>query len=143
MASGDILMTMALTEAEGSYHQVEIESIAEPGKEGFRLRGRKMFVPYAHTADYIICPARIDHKGHRGEVSLFLVEAKTAGIEMTPLLTLDLQKQYEVTFRDAVVPKTGLIGEEGKGWALIQDLWPYIVTANAARCSGRCSKSWR
>jgi alkylation response protein AidB-like acyl-CoA dehydrogenase len=95
-----------------------------------------MFVPYAHTADYIICPARIDRKDRRGEVSLFLVEAKTAGIEMTPLLTLDLQKQYEVTFRDAVVPKTGLIGEEGKGWALIQDLWPYIVTAKCCEMLG-------
>ncbi len=136
MASGDILMTMALTETEGSYYQAEIETVAEPREDGYRLRGRKMFVPYAHAASYIICPAKIDRKDHRGEVSLFLVETKTAGIEMTPLVSLDLQKQYAVTFQDAYVPKTGLIGEEGRGWALIQDLWPIIVTAKCCEMLG-------
>lgn len=136
IASGDIIMTMALTETEGSYRQEEIDSMAEPRGDGYILRGRKMFVPYAHASRFIICPARIHQKNHPGEVSLFIVDTKAAGIEMTPLLTLDLQKQYEMTFRDVYIPKTDLIGEEEKGWDLIQGLWPIVVTAKCCEMLG-------
>jgi alkylation response protein AidB-like acyl-CoA dehydrogenase len=136
IASGDIIMTMALTETEGSYSQEEIESVAEPREDGYILRGKKMFVPYVQSADYIICPARTHQKDHSDDVSLFIVNTKTAGIEITPLLSLDLQKQYEVTFREIYVPKKDLIGEEGKGWNLIQGLWPIIVTAKCCEMLG-------
>jgi alkylation response protein AidB-like acyl-CoA dehydrogenase len=136
IASGDIIMTMALTDTEGSYRQEEIDSTAEPREDGYLLRGRKMFVPYAQTSDYMICPARIHQKDHPYDVSLFVVDAKAAGIEMTPLLSLDLQKQYEVTFRDVYVPQTDLVGEEGKGWNVIQGLWPIVVTAKCCEMLG-------
>lgn len=136
IASGEITMTMALTETEGSYSLEEIESVGEPRSDGYILRGKKMFVPYAGTADYIIYPARTRQKDSSDGLSLFIVDTKAAGIEITPLLSLDLQKQYEVKFRDVYVPKTDLVGNEGKGWALIQSLWPIIVTAKCCEMIG-------
>ena len=136
IASGNMIMTSALTETEGSYAIEEIESIGEPGADGYVLRGRKMFVPDAHIADYIIYPARTYQKDHSNGVSLFIVDAKREGIEMTPLISLDLQKLSEVSFRDVEVPRKSLVGEEGKGWTLIQGLWPIAVTGKCCEMLG-------
>ena len=136
IASGNVIMTSALTETEGSYAIEGIESIGEPGADGYVLRGRKMFVPDAHIADYIIYPARTYQKDHSNGVSLFIVDAKREGIEMTPLISLDLQKQSEVSFRDVEVPKKSMVGEEGKGWTLIQGLWPIAVTGKCCEMLG-------
>ena len=136
IASGNVIMTSALTETEGSYAIEGIESIGEPGADGYVLRGRKMFVPDAHIADYIIYPARTYQKDHSNGVSLFIVDAKREGIEMTPLISLDLQKQSEVSFRDVEVPKKSMVGEEGKGWTLIQGLWPITVTGKCCEMLG-------
>ncbi len=136
IARGDMIMTLALTETEGSYAIEEIESIGEPAADGYVLRGRKMFVPDAHIADYIICPARTDQKDHSNGISLFIVDAKREGIEITPLSSLDLQKQSEVSFRNVYVPEKSMVGEEGKGWTLIQGLWPIAVTGKCCEMLG-------
>ena len=136
IANGDIIMTLALTEMEGSYAIEEIESKGEPKGDGYMLQGKKMFVPDAHIADYIIFPARTYKKNHSDGISLFIVDAKSKGIAITPLVSLDLQKQSEVTFTDVYAPKDSLIGEEGQGWILIQDLWPIAVAGKCCEMLG-------
>jgi alkylation response protein AidB-like acyl-CoA dehydrogenase len=136
IASGDIIMTLALAEMEGSYAIAEIESRAERNGNDYVLQGRKMFVPNAHIADYILFPARTYTKGHSNGVSLFIVDAKSKEIGITPLVSLNLQKESEVLFTDVYAPKESLIGEEGEGWTLIQDLWPIAVAGKCCEMLG-------
>ncbi|MDI6762344.1 MAG: acyl-CoA dehydrogenase family protein [Thermodesulfobacteriota bacterium] len=136
IAKGDIIMTMALTEMEGSYAIDEIKSIGEPRSDGYVLRGRKMFVPYAHIADYIICPARTYQQGHSNGISLFIVDAKSETMNIIPLISLDLQKQFDVTFTDVYVPQNNLIGEEKQGGKLIQNVWPIAVVGRCCEMLG-------
>jgi alkylation response protein AidB-like acyl-CoA dehydrogenase len=73
---------------EGSYTVSEIESGAERKGSNYVLNGKKMFVPDAHIADYILFPARTEAKGNSNGISLFVVDAKSKGIDITPLASL-------------------------------------------------------
>ena len=58
IASGDTIMTMAVTEESGGYGPDGIHLQAEHRDGEFVLSGRKLFVPDAHVADYAIVAAR-------------------------------------------------------------------------------------
>lgn len=136
IVSGDTIMTLALTEKEGSYVIGEIESRGEPKENGYVLSGKKIFISDAHIADYIIFPVRIHQRSGSYAVSLFIVDAKNKGIGVTPLISLNLQKQSEVIFMDLYVSKDSLVGKEGDGWTLIQNLWPIAVTGKCCEMLG-------
>jgi alkylation response protein AidB-like acyl-CoA dehydrogenase len=104
--------------------------------DGYVLQGKKMFVSDAHVADHIIFPARTDGKGYSDGTSLFMVDAKDKGIDITPLISLNLEKQSEVSFTDVYVPKNSLIGKQGEGWILIQGLWPIAVAGKCCEMLG-------
>jgi alkylation response protein AidB-like acyl-CoA dehydrogenase len=136
IANGDIIVTLALSETEGSYAIDKIESKGELKVDGFVLQGKKMFVSDAHVADHIIFPARTYGKGYSDGTSLFVVDAKSKGIDITPLISLNLEKQSEVSFTDVYVPKDNLIGKQGEGCILIQSLWPIAVAGKCCEMLG-------
>lgn len=132
IASGDMILTSAFSELDASYSFEEPESRGERRGKGFVLQGRKMFVPDAHNANFIIFPVKTPKRNGAKEISLFIVDAKNGGIGISPLISLDLQKQSEVFLNNVYAPDDSLIGEEGEGRALMQDLWPMVV---ASKCS--------
>lgn len=136
IANGNMIVTLALVETEGSYAIEEIESMGELKADGYVLQGKKMFVPNAHVAAHIIFPARIYEKGYSDGTSLFIVDAKSKGLGITPLISLNLEKQSEVSFTDVYVPKYSLIGKQGEGWTLIQGLWPIAVAGKCCEMLG-------
>jgi alkylation response protein AidB-like acyl-CoA dehydrogenase len=136
IASGDIIMTLALVEKGGNYALEEIESKGELKLDSYLIQGQKMFVSYANIADHIIFPVRTYEKGHSNGISLFIVDTKSKGIDMIPLISLNLQRLFEVSFMEVDVPKSSLLGEDGKGWTLIQNLWPMAVTGKCCEMLG-------
>jgi alkylation response protein AidB-like acyl-CoA dehydrogenase len=136
IASGDIILTLAFSETDASYTLGEIELRGERRAKGFVLQGRKMFVPDANNADFIIFPVKALKRNGAEEISLFIVDAKSGGIDISPLISLDLQKQSEVVLNGVCVPDDSLIGEEGEGRVLMQDLWPMVVTSKCSEMLG-------
>ena len=137
ISSGDIILTSAFSEMDASYTFEEIESRGERSGEGFLLQGKKMFVPDANNANFIILPAKTSKRNGTDGISLFIVDAKSKGIDISPLISLDLQKQSEVVLNDVYVPaEDRLIGEEGEGRLLMQDLWPMAVTSKCSEMLG-------
>jgi alkylation response protein AidB-like acyl-CoA dehydrogenase len=134
IANGNNILTLALTEMEGSYTISEIESGAKIEGDNYVLNGKKMFVSDAHIADYILFPARTD--GNAGGISLFVVDAKSKGIDITPLKSLNPQKQSEVVFTDVDTPKDSLVGKAGQGGDLTEDMWPIVVSAKCSEMLG-------
>jgi alkylation response protein AidB-like acyl-CoA dehydrogenase len=132
IANGNNILTLALTETEGSYALVDVESKAERKGNHYVLQGRKMFVPDAHIADYILFVARTYTRGRSNGVSLFIVDAKSKGICITPLVSINLSRQSEVLFTNVHAPRESLVGKDGQGWILVQDFWPIAV---AGKCS--------
>jgi alkylation response protein AidB-like acyl-CoA dehydrogenase len=80
VASGERIFTLAWTEKSGTYSLDPISTRAELQGNSYVLNGTKLFVPYAHVADTVICvaaprPYRQRPKG----ISLFLVDGKSGG----------------------------------------------------------------
>jgi len=121
IANGELIFTLSLLEPDARYGAGDVRLKATPDKEGYTLNGTKLFVPYAHLADYILVVARTAHK-EKGEdgITVFVVDAKSRGISHKELKTMCNDKLCEVIFEDVAVPKQMILGELDQGWAGIQ-----------------------
>jgi alkylation response protein AidB-like acyl-CoA dehydrogenase len=89
----------------------------EDGDE-FVINGQKIWTSQANYADWMFMLARTDSDApkHKG-ISYFLVDMKTPGITVRPLINLAGQAGFnEVFFEDVRVPRSGLVGELNRGW---------------------------
>ena len=115
IASGELIMTLALTEPSAKWSADGVTLEAKKDGGDYVLNGTKLFVPDAHVSDYMIVVARTGGKGEDG-ITLFIVDSKSSGIKFEQLKTIAADKQCEVTFENVKVPAANLLGAEGKGW---------------------------
>jgi alkylation response protein AidB-like acyl-CoA dehydrogenase len=95
---------------------------AEDKGDHYLVNGTKIWTTMAQHADMIFCLVRTSktEKPQQG-ISFLLIDMKSKGIEVRPLITLDqspepYQEVNQVFFEDVRVPKENLVGEENKGW---------------------------
>ncbi len=137
IASGDMIVTMALYEPNARYDAAGVQVKASAQGDAFTLNGTKLFVDNAHVADYIICAARTS-EGTSPEdgISLFLVDAKSPGISCEVVPTMADDKLCEVVFDNVSVSKENLLGDLDKGWAIIARTLEYATMAKCAEMVG-------
>jgi len=84
----------------------------------FVINGQKIWTSNAHHADWILLLTRTDPDApkHRG-ISMFVVDMKTPGITIRPLVQITGVHGFnEVYFDDVRVPKANMVGELNRGW---------------------------
>ncbi len=82
------------------------------------VSGQKTWTTLGQYADWIFCLVRTDPqaKAQRG-ISFLLVDMKTPGVTVRPIITLDgAHEVNEVWLEDVRVPVENLVGEENQGW---------------------------
>ncbi|MDY6856935.1 MAG: acyl-CoA dehydrogenase family protein [Thermodesulfobacteriota bacterium] len=83
------------------------------------INGQKIWTSAAHRSRWCWLAVKTDidaPKKHKG-VSVFVVDMKTEGITVRPLLNyVGYHIFNEVFFDDVRVPATNLVGEENRGW---------------------------
>ena len=86
--------------------------------DNYIINGAKTWTTLAQSADWIFVLVRTDSSGIKQQgISFILVDMKTPGIEVKPIITIDGEHEVNsVFFTDVVVPAENLVGEEGKGW---------------------------
>jgi alkylation response protein AidB-like acyl-CoA dehydrogenase len=121
IGDGSLKATLAQLEPSARWDADGIELTAKSEGGGYTLDGTKLFVPDANVADLIVVAGRAPgSKGAEG-VSLFLVDAKTAGVSVTMLKTMDqTRKLGEVTLKGVKVGSDALLGTAGGGWKLLE-----------------------
>jgi alkylation response protein AidB-like acyl-CoA dehydrogenase len=88
------------------------------------VSGTKMWTTEAHWADWMHCLVRTNpaEKPQRG-ISFLLIDMKTPGITVTPIVTIDGIHHTNQVFLDNVrVPVDNRIGEDGRGWEIAKFL---------------------
>ena len=138
IGNGEAIVTTALLEPGGEYYEpdgVNLKATAQG--DNFVLKGTKVFVEMANVADYLICVARTK-EGSSAEdgISLFIVDAKSPGIQCEVMPTIAYDKQCEVRFADVAVPKKNLLGEQDRGWAIVQKVMQKATIAKCAESVG-------
>jgi alkylation response protein AidB-like acyl-CoA dehydrogenase len=111
--SGDTVAAVAVD--EGPKHRPEaIAMRADRAGNGFRLSGRKQFVVQGASADVFIVAA----KSEEG-LTLFAVEKGASGLEVEGVRLADSSIGARLDFADVAVDADAVIGEVGKGEAIL------------------------
>ena len=82
------------------------------------VNGQKTWTTLAQYADWIFCLVRTDPTAKPQEgISFLLIDMKSPGITVKPIIILDGAREVnEVFFDNVKVPAENLVGEENKGW---------------------------
>jgi len=117
IASGELVGTLAID--EGAHHAPEkVALAAKKSGSGYSLTGTKTFVLEGMAAGLFVVSARTSGKpGETDGISLFLVKADGKGVSRKALKLADSRGAANVTFDGA---EGQLLGEEGKGWPLLE-----------------------
>ena len=105
----------ALAVDEGPKHRPEaIAMRAERSGNGFRLNGSKQFVVQGASADLIVTAARTDEG-----LTLFAVEKDSKGLEVEGVRLADSSIGARIDYCDVEVDADAVIGEVGRGEAVL------------------------
>ena len=128
--AGETVIAFALQEAMTFYDPRGIETTAAEQGDGFVLTGTKMFIEFASAADHLLVLARTAGAPHSNDgLTMFLVDTKSPGIELTPLGTMARDKQFEVTLNQVRVSKEDMLGTPGQGWSTLEGVIQQGVVA--------------
>src|SRR5262249_20842322 len=84
----------------------------------FVINGQKIWTSGAHRTDWMYMLARTDPDApkHKG-ISLFLLDMKSPGVTVRPLINMTGGHEFNEVFFDNVrIPKENLVGTENRGW---------------------------
>jgi alkylation response protein AidB-like acyl-CoA dehydrogenase len=137
IASGDLKLACALGERQSRHDMFDIATRAVANADGWVLDGEKKVVIHGAQAGMLVVSARTGG-GQRGQdgVSLFVLPADTAGITVTGYRTLDGQRAADVRFENVSVPRSSLLGAEGKGAAILDAALDYGTDLLCAEALG-------
>jgi acyl-CoA dehydrogenase len=90
----------------------------------YTVNGTKIWTTHAQFANRMFCLVRTDGSGKPQEgITFILIDMKTPGIKVEPIITLAGDHEVnQVFFDDVRVPVTNRIGEEGQGWTVAKYL---------------------
>lgn len=120
VASGELKLACALGEKQSRHDLSDIVTTAAASGDGYVINGRKSVVIHGGQAASLVVSAR-SSGGQRDTsgVSLFVVPADSAGVQVTDYRTLDGQRAADIVFDQVQVPASALIGTAGEGWDIL------------------------
>jgi len=118
ITAGDVMWCQGFSEPNAGSDLASIKTSAVKDGDDYVINGQKIWTSGAHYADWMILIARTDPEApkHKG-ISYFLVDMKTQGLTMAPLVDMmDNHAFNEVFFDNMRVPRENLLGAENQGW---------------------------
>lgn len=120
---GEVVWCQLFSEPGSGSDLASLRTRATRVDGGWRLDGQKVWTSLADRADWAICLARTDPgtqqtKQHQG-IGYFLVDMRSAGIEVRPLREITGEALFNEVFLDDVhVPDDCLVAGPTDGWRL-------------------------
>jgi alkylation response protein AidB-like acyl-CoA dehydrogenase len=116
--SGDDWWCQGYSEPGSGSDLASLRTKAVREGDHYIVNGSKTWTTLAQHADWMFCLVRTDPNVKQQEgISFILIDMKTPGITVRPIITMDGSHEVnEVFLEDVKVPAENLIGEENKGW---------------------------
>lgn len=126
IAKGEIEFALGYTEPDAGSDLSAMSMQAKDEGDHFLINGSKLFNTRAHFAQYHWLGAltEITTPKYRG-ISLFIVDLKTPGITISPILTVGGMRTNEVVYNDVKVPREALVGKKNRGFYYILEALDY------------------
>lgn len=118
IAKGKVFWCECLSEPDAGSDLASVRTIAKEDGDHFVINGQKVWTSGAHQADWTVLLARTSQEPpkHRA-LSFFLVDMKTPGITINPVINMAGDHEFnEVFFEDVRVPKKNMVGDKNRGW---------------------------
>jgi alkylation response protein AidB-like acyl-CoA dehydrogenase len=122
IARAELFWTQLWSEPGSGSDLASLTTRAVKAGDDYIVNGQKIWSSGAHRADWGFLLARTnpEEKRSRG-LSFFLVNMKTQGITIRPILSIDGSHLFNEVFLDDVrIPARNMVGEENKGWIASQ-----------------------
>src|SRR4029077_13647160 len=101
-----------------------LKTRAERRGDKYIVNGQKTWTTLGQYGEWIFCLVRTSTEGKpQTGISFLLIDMKSPGVTVRPIIMLDGEHEVnEVFFDNVVVPAENLIGEENKGWTYAKHL---------------------
>ncbi len=123
--AGDDFWVQGYSEPGAGSDLAALKCRAERQGDFYHVTGQKIWTTLGQYGDWIFCLVRTDSQVERRQegISFLLIDMKTPGITVRPLILMDGGHEVnEIFFDDVVVPVQNLIYEENKGWTVAKYL---------------------
>lgn len=118
IARGEVRWAQGFSEPGAGSDLASLQTRAVRDGDDYIINGQKIWTSEAHHSDWIHLLARTDPEApkHRG-ISYFMIDLRTPGITIRPLIQLTGVHGFnEVFFDDVRVPARNMISQENRGW---------------------------
>ena len=117
-ANADDFWCQGFSEPGSGSDLASLRTKAERKGDKYLVNGQKIWTTLAQYADWIFCLVRTDPGAKAQEgISFLLIDMKSPGITVRPIVTIDGGREVnEVFFDNVEVPADQLVGQENKGW---------------------------
>ena len=122
--SGEVTWAQGFSEPGAGSDLASLSTSARRDGDDYVINGQKIWTSAAHTADWFFLLTRTDPEApkHRG-ISFLLVDGRTPGIGVQPLVDMSGVHYFNETFYEEVrTPVSNLVGEENRGWYVAMNL---------------------
>ncbi len=118
IASGEVWWSQGYSEPGSGSDLASLKTRAERRGDKYIVNGQKTWTTLGQYGDWIFCLVRTSTEGKpQTGISFLLIDMKSPGITVRPIITLDGEHEVnEVFFDNVEVPVENLVGEENKGW---------------------------
>ena len=132
--SGEDFWCQGYSEPGSGSDLASLRTTATREGDHYVVEGQKTWTTAAHYADWIFCLVRTESvPGRRQEgISFLLVDMKSPGVSIRPLVLMDGGREVNEVYFDAVrVPVENRVHEEGQGWTVAKYLLGHERLNNA------------
>jgi alkylation response protein AidB-like acyl-CoA dehydrogenase len=134
---GELISCLGITEPGAGSDVQGIRTMARRDGDDFVINGSKIYITNGVRSNYILLVCRTDTARNPKSVTLFLVDKNLPGVSVSRKLKklgMHSSDTAELAFEDVRVPKSAILGEEGKGFYHI--MWELQVERLYAAISG-------
>jgi alkylation response protein AidB-like acyl-CoA dehydrogenase len=131
IVEGGLRMAFAHAEPRNRYELSAVEAGARPEGGGYVVEGEKRVVLHAPSAHLLVVSARTP-KG----LSLLLVDPRAPGVTLRAYRTIDGLRAADVVFSSVRVGADALLGAEGEGLALMEEVVDFATALLCAEAVG-------
>ena len=124
IASGEVWWSQGYSEPGSGSDLASLKTRAERQGDHYIVNGQKTWTTMGQYGEWIFCLVRTSTEGKpQTGISFLLIDMKSPGITVRPIITLAGEHEVnEVFFDNVKVPADNLIGEENKGWTYAKHL---------------------
>jgi alkylation response protein AidB-like acyl-CoA dehydrogenase len=141
VGEGTCRISLAALEPEGRYDLAHVQTVAVADAGGFALNGKKAVVLHGDSADRLIVSARTAGAAtERHGISLFLVDARAAGITIRGFPTIDGQRAAEIEFDGMRIGSDALLARLHTGIEALEWAVDRAIAAHCAEAVGAMEK---